>query len=377
MIAVTRCARAIGVVLTLTTPSTASDSPEVAANSVRAAKALPRDALFENGPGRLESQTPYERGKVPVVLIHGLWGSPRNWQRMIEDLEARSVLRTRCQFWTFQYASGDSILYSAHLLRQSLRQARRVFDPDASDAAFDRMVVVGHSLGGILAKMMVQSGGPRLWQTVCARPFDQVALPPEERRILRETFFYKPVPEVRRVIFVATPHRGTPLADGRLRELATRLCWQSDRFRRAQEVLLSHNEPDMFATGFPGEFATSAAELAPNHPLLLKLGDLVIDRSVRSHSVISDLRDPPKPNGTDGIVPFRSAHLDGVASELLIHGVHLCLNSPFVIEEIGRILLEHLGNESALLFNDQLSRPQKMAIPPGREHTARAACRCW
>ena len=125
MIAMIRCSRAIGVVLILTTPSTASDSPIVAAQPAREARVLPGARVLEKGPGRLESQRPYERGKVPVVLVHGLWGSPRNWHRMIEDLEANSVLRTRCQFWTFQYESGDSILDSAHSLRQSLRQARR------------------------------------------------------------------------------------------------------------------------------------------------------------------------------------------------------------------------------------------------------------
>lgn len=287
------------------------------------------------------------------------------------------MLQTRCQFWTFQYASGDSIPYSAHLLRQSLRQARWAFDPDTSDAAFDRMVVVGHSLGGILAKMMVQSGGPLLWQTVCGRPFEQVALLPEERRILREAFFYKPVPEVRRVIFIATPHRGSPLANSRVGELATRLCWRENRFRHARELVWSQNQPDVFPVAFRGERATSGAELAPNHPLLMKLGDLGIDRSVRSHSVISDLRDPPKPDGTDGIVPFSSSHLDGVASELLVNGAHMCLSHQSVIQEIGRVLLEHLENESALPLNDQLSRPPRTARPPGGEHTAREACRCW
>jgi pimeloyl-ACP methyl ester carboxylesterase len=377
MIAVTRCYRAIGVVLILTAPSTASDSPGVAVTSVGSTRVLPRDAPLENDAVRLESRRPYERGKIPVVLIHGLWGGPGNWNRLIEVLEAQSVIQTRYPFWTFQYESGDSIPYSAHLLRQSLRQARRLFDPDASDTAFDRMVVVGHSLGGILAKMMVQSGGPRLWQTVCVRPFEHVTLPPEESRILREAFFYKPVPEVRRVIFIATPHRGSPLANSRLGELATRLCWRENRFRQARELVWSQNHPDGFPVAFRPEWATSGAELAPNHPLLMKLGDLGIDRSVRSHSVISDLRDPPKPDGTDGIVPFSSSHLDGVASELLVHGVHTCLNHPSVIEEIERVLLEHLKNESVLRLGDQRSRSPKMARPPGREHPDRAACRCW
>ena len=93
MIAVTRCYRAIGVVLILTTPSTANDSPVVAANSVASTRALPLDEPLENDAGRLESRRPYERGKVPVVLIHGLWGSPGNWNRLIEDLEANPCFK--------------------------------------------------------------------------------------------------------------------------------------------------------------------------------------------------------------------------------------------------------------------------------------------
>jgi len=341
MITVTRCSWAAGVVLFLTSLSAAGDSPAVAINSDRSTAPLRRDELPEHDRGRLDTRRPYERGKVPVVFIHGLWGSPRNWDRMIEDLEADRALRSRFQFWAVRYASGESIPYSAHLLRQSLRRARRRFDPEGTDVAFDRMVIVGHSLGGILAKMMVQRGGAQLWQTVCSRPVDQVVGPPEECQLLRQAFFYKPVPEVRRVIFIATPHRGSPLASGRLRELGTRLCWQPNRFHQAQEVLLSHNEPDMFAPGFRGDLATSAGELAPGHPLLLRLCELGIDSSVRSHSVIADIRDPPKPDGTDGIVPYSSSHLDGVASELLIHGLHICVNHPAVIEEVRRILMEH------------------------------------
>jgi pimeloyl-ACP methyl ester carboxylesterase len=371
MIAVTRRCWAAGVVLIATSLSAAGDSPRVAINSDRTTATLPREELPARDPVWLETRRPYERGKVPVVLIHGLWGSPRNWDRMIEDLEAASALRTRFQFWTVHYASGDSIPYSAHVLRQSLRRARRVFDPDGTDTAFDRMVVVGHSLGGILARMMVQSGGPQLWQTVCARPIDQVLGPIEECRLLQQAFFYKPVSEVRRVIFIATPHRGSPLAGGRLRELGTQLCWRASRFRQAHEVLLSHNQPDMFAHEFRGHLATSAGELAPGHPLLSRLCDLGMDSSVRSHSIIADLRDPPRPDGTDGIVPYSSSHLDGVASERLVHGLHICLNHPAVIGEVRRILMEHVGNEPALVINDPLSRRFKSTSPTGPEHTGR------
>ncbi len=371
MITVTRCYWAAGTVLIVTALGAAGEPPGVAINPDRTTALLPRDEWMGHDAGRLETRRPYERGKVPVVLIHGLWGSPRNWDRMIEDLEAAPAIRARFQFWTLRYASGDSIPYSAHLLRQSLRRARRTFDPDGTDAAFDRMVVLGHSLGGILAKMMAQSGGPKLWQTVSARPIEQITGPTEACRLMQQAFFYKPVPEVRRVIFIATPHRGSPLASGRIRELGTQLCWRPNRLRRAYDVLLSHNEPDMFARGFRGQLATSADELAPGHPLLSRLCDLGIDSSVRSHSIIADLRDPPSPDGTDGIVPYSSSHIDGVASESLVHGLHICLNHPAVIEEVGRILMEHLANESAFLTDDELSRRPGSTTPmdpecPGR-----------
>jgi pimeloyl-ACP methyl ester carboxylesterase len=321
----------------------AGDPPKVAINPDRAVVPPPCNDRLEQELSGLDMRRPYEPGKVPVVLIHGLWGFPRMWDRMIADLEAEPVIRGRYQFWTFRYASGDSIPFSAHLLRQSLQRARRVFDPDGTDTAFNRMVVVGHSLGGILAKMMVQSSGSCLWETVCERPIDQVAGPTEDRRLMQQVFCYEPVPEVRRIVFITTPHRGSPLASGFLRGLGTQLCIRPSRFRQAREALLANNEPDLFAPGFRDELPTSVGELAIAHPLLTALCELGIDPSVRSHSIIADLRDPPAPGASDGIVPYSSSHLERVASEVLIHDHHVCLHNPAVIREVRHILREHAG----------------------------------
>jgi hypothetical protein len=262
---------------------------------------------------------------------------------MIEDLENDPAVRARYQFWTFRYQSGDSIPFSAHLLRQSLRRARRVFDPDGMDPAFDRMVVIGHSLGGILAKMMVQRSGSRLWQTVWERPVHNIPGPKEDCQLLRQALCYEPVPEVRRVVFVATPHRGSPLASGSLRRIGTRLCGEPSCFLRAFQDVQEKDETSLLTPGFRGELSTSVDELAPGNALLRALCDLGIDPSVRSHSIIADLRNPPGPGATDGIVPYWSSHLDGVTSESLVHGLHICLNQPPVIREVRRILLEHAG----------------------------------
>jgi hypothetical protein len=100
--------------------------------------------LLRHEPTGLALLTPYTRGKVPVVFIHGLWANPASWHRMIAAFEADPAIKDRYQFWTFGYSTRDPISYSAHLLRRDLDKSRRKLDPDRSDAAFDRMVIVGH-----------------------------------------------------------------------------------------------------------------------------------------------------------------------------------------------------------------------------------------
>src|SRR3954447_7216462 len=145
MITVPRCLLAAGVALILASHSVATDTPGSNPNSDRVAVPSPSEDHGGQHQCRLDMRRPYEPGKVPVVLIHGFWGSPVLWNQMIEELEDDPALRSRYQFWTFGYASGDSIPFSAHLLRECLRRARGDFDPQCTDVAFDRMVVVGHS----------------------------------------------------------------------------------------------------------------------------------------------------------------------------------------------------------------------------------------
>jgi pimeloyl-ACP methyl ester carboxylesterase len=293
------------------------------------------------GPG-LSSVRPYVRGKIPVVLIHGLWSSPRSWAAMIEGLEADPILRENYQLWTFGYRTGEPILYSASVLRRALVHTRAQYDPDGSDPAFDRMVLIGHSLGGLLAKVMAQDSGSHLWETVSAQPADRLDGPAEAGELLRQAFFFKPLPGIRRLIFIATPHRGSRLDRGAIHALGSRLIRHVDHLQRAYETVLESNGHDFFLNTFREGLPTSVDQLTWEHPRLLALCDLGIDLAVNYHSIIADRRDPPRDGGTDGVVPYASAHLDGAASEVLVHGGHLCQDHPLVIRECRRILTEHL-----------------------------------
>jgi pimeloyl-ACP methyl ester carboxylesterase len=298
-------------------------------------------ALLRFEPTGLSLLQPYRRGLVPVLFIHGLWRNPSSWSPMVEALEADPALRDRFQFWTFGYSTGDPIPYSAWLLRRDLDEVRREFDPERTDAAFDRMVVVGHSMGGLLAKMMVQDSGPRLWRLLSDRPFEELEGDPEDRALFRGALFFEPRPEVRRVVFIATPHRGSRVNRGRVEQVGTRLVRLQEPLRASHARLMARNGPEFFNERLHHGLPTSIDGLEWGSPVLTVLSELGLAAGVQTHSIIADRHDPPTTEGGDGLVPYESAHLEGVASELLLSSGHLCQAHPAVIREVRRILAEH------------------------------------
>jgi pimeloyl-ACP methyl ester carboxylesterase len=300
--------------------------------------------LFRYEPTGLSLLQPFARGRIPVVLVHGLWSSPWSWSRMIESLEADPVLSARYQFWTFGYSTGDPLPYTADLLRRALDDVRQKFDPDRSEGAFDRMVLIGHSMGGLITKMMAQETGSRLWQIVSDRPADQLAGDPADLELFRRALFYKPRIEVRRVVFIATPHRGSRVDKGPLGHLGSRLVRVQDPLRASYGRLIARNVPEFFNERFRKGLPTSVDELEWHSPILLRLDELGVAPAIKGHSIIAVHHDPPKPGGSDGIVPYESAHLDGMMSELLVSSGHLCQDHPAVIREVRRILLMHVAS---------------------------------
>ena len=162
--------------------------------------------------GGLYMLHPYLPGLIPVVFVHGTASSPARWAEMANELLGDPAIASRYQLWFFVYNSGNPIALSAMRLRESLLAARKGVDPQGKDPALDQMVVIGHSQGGLLTKMMVVDSGNRFWNNVTSVPFDQAELDPETRDLAARTMFFKPLPFVTRVIFIATPHRGSYMA---------------------------------------------------------------------------------------------------------------------------------------------------------------------
>jgi pimeloyl-ACP methyl ester carboxylesterase len=296
-----------------------------------------QSAIYGDG---LIMMRPYRRGRIPVVLVHGTASSPVRWAEMYNEVTNDPVLSGRYQFWVYQYNTGQPILYSAMLLRRALRSVLEEIDPLGEDEALRQMVIIGHSQGGILTKLMAINSGDRFWNNVSDEPFDEFEMAPEARQLLREGMFFEPVPTVRRVVFIATPHRGSYQATGWVLNLIRRFVNLPGTLVSQFQGLL---QSPAFVHSGTSQLPNSVDNMSPGHPFLRALNDSPIDPKITAHSIIAVLGDGPVTGKTDGVVAYESAHIEGVASEVVVRSGHSTQGHPETIEEVRRILTEHLS----------------------------------
>jgi pimeloyl-ACP methyl ester carboxylesterase len=260
---------------------------------------------------------------------------------MIESLQADPAIKDGFQFWTFGYSTGDPIPYSSQLFRRDLVEVRQKLDPSKADAAFDRMVLIGHSMGGLLTKMISVRSGDRLWQVVSGRPFDEMIGQEADLKLLHSGLIFDAHPSVRRVIYIATPHRGSQIDQGSLQKLGTRLIRLPDPLRAAHDRLVAGNPPGFFREHFRKGLPSSVDELEWGSPILTGLAELSHSPTVKVHSIIAVKPGSAPEHRTDGLVSYESAHVTGADTERLVASGHLCQDHPEVISEVRRILAEH------------------------------------
>src|SRR5262249_35289569 len=129
-------------------------------------------------------------------------------------------IRKRCQLWFFIYNSGNPVVYSANMLRDALTAKIKQLDPEGKDPALQHMVVVGHSQGGLLTKLTVTDSGDKLWKSLGVKSLDDPSINKDQLDLFKRYTVYEPLPFVKRVIFISTPHRGSYLASNFARRIA-------------------------------------------------------------------------------------------------------------------------------------------------------------
>jgi pimeloyl-ACP methyl ester carboxylesterase len=303
--------------------------------------------MYETSPRSLIALQPHRRGRIPIIFVHGTASSPFRWADMVNELLEDRQIRDHFEFWFFSYASGNPVIYSALLLRQSLDAAVKQLGGSETDPALDHMVVVGHSQGGLLAKMLVIDPGSRLWDSVSREPLDQLKMDAESRNLIRQAFFMKPSKEVDRVVFLATPHQGSYMAATSVPQLIGRLVTFPGGVARAGSQLLSGNAdrlkiaPESLRLG-------SIYGMSPGNPLIKALSSEPIVAGVRVNSIIPVSNDRSFRTSDDGVVSYASAHLPNAESELIVRSDHSA-RIVAVSDEMRRILLAQLARVCAAI----------------------------
>jgi pimeloyl-ACP methyl ester carboxylesterase len=327
------------------------DSPESRVRHAATAGLLnPNESITKRGLYMLE---PYDPDRIPVLMVHGLWSSPLTWMDMFNDLRSFPEIRERYQFWFYLYPSGQPFWNSATQLRGDLAAMRQAFDPGGRDQAIDQMVLVGHSMGGLVSRMQTIESGDDFWRIVSDEPvrspdeaLAKVRGPDDDRNKLVSTLFFRPNQSVKRVVTIGTPHRGSEFANDYTRWVARKFIKLPKIAVSAGNRLLREN-PDLFKSNDLITTANAIDSLAPTSPIFPVMMRAKQAPGVKYHNIIGVIEESSLLTGRggkgDGVVDYASATMSDVQSEVIIDSDHVSIHTtPKAIFEVRRILLEHL-----------------------------------
>lgn len=289
---------------------------------------------------------PLSRNKIPVLMIHGLNSSPLIWRRLSWAIFADPELSARYQIWHAFYPSGPPPFFNAMRLRKRVDELLQLVAVEPDDVVAGNMVVIGHSMGGIISKTFVQNTADTLWNTTFTKPPAELQVDAATRQTLQDILMFQARPYVKAAIFIDTPHRGAATADSWLGWLASSMIrlpsvmktvfgnmWlnlQGDEITPVMRRYMSRSGPN------------SVDVLSPGHPLLQQLNQLPFEvpvYSVIGNDRLAQCQTPLQcPMLTDSVVPYSSAHLTQASAELIVQSRHNSYQSPEAIAFILQIL---------------------------------------
>lgn len=311
---------------------------------------IPKENIGWNGMLRPEAYLanmglymvePHRSGKIPVVMVHGLQSRPKIWANAYNELNADPLIRENFQFLYYQYPTGFPIAYNSAGLRHRLQEFQRTYDPKRSNPLMRQMILVGHSMGGILSNIQVREGGEAVRAKLFKPEMKESDLTPHEVKVIAELTDFKANRDVRRVIFVCAPHRGSQFASGTIGGIGIGLIdYSINALLGITEVKRSYLTED--AQRLLDRGATSIGDLEPNSPALTTILELDAHPGVSFHSIIGDRGRGDTPDSSDGVVPYWSSHLSYAATEAIVPYDHGAPRHQETIEQIRKVLHLHL-----------------------------------
>lgn len=306
-------------------------------------------SLFGSADGltkpRIYLMQPYDPNRRTVIMLHGLASSPEAWINVANEVLGDETLRRNYQIWQVYYPTNAPLAINNFAIRQAITETLAHFDPTGKAEASGNITLIGHSMGGVLSRLLVSSSGDKLWDSILASYPMQGAQQQRMEQRLAPYLRFEPLPQVSDAIFIASPHRGTPFANNRIaRWVANLITLPVAMLGQLNDISreLMRIAPGKQDIG-PLRIPNSIDNLSDRDAFVQMSSDLPMNPRVRFHSIIgNDTPDVVQALSSDGIVPYESAHLDGAASELVLRSAHSVQENPLAILEIRRILREQL-----------------------------------
>ncbi|MGJ7499506.1 esterase/lipase family protein [Variovorax sp. ZT5P49] len=304
-----------------------------------------RDGLTQP---RIYLMQPYDPNRRTVIMLHGLASSPEAWINVANEVLGDETLRRRYQIWQVYYPTNAPLPINNFAIREAVTQTLAHFDPTGKAEASNNITLIGHSMGGVLSRLMVSSSEDKLWDALLASYPMQGAQQQRMEEKLAPYLRFEPLPQVSDAIFIASPHRGTDFANNRVSRWVANLITLpvamlgqlGDISRELIRIAPSTQGQE------PLRIPNSIDNLSDRDPFVRLSSGLPMNPRVRFHSIIgNDTPGVAQALSSDGIVPYASSHLDGAASELVIPSAHSVQENPLAILEIRRILREQLRSQ--------------------------------
>ena len=284
---------------------------------------------------------PYDPDRIPVLMVHGIWSSPMTWMEMFNDLQADPEIRRKYQFWFYLYPTGEPMAFSAARLRDDLQQVRHDCDPYRRNDHLDEMVVVGHSMGGLISQMLTLNSSNKLWNSVSSKPVEELKANDETKSEIRRVFFFESNPSIDRVVTIASPYNGSSLSNRFTRWLSGSLVWLPAKTYQLSQVVFEQDDKHWWERFSAPR--TSLDSLTKKSGVLRLIRETRMPDDVKHHNIVGVKRGSSQSDWTDGVVSYRSAHCEDVASEKIVRASHSEVHRhPDAVAEVRRILLEHL-----------------------------------
>ena len=298
------------------------------------------------------SVTPLQKNKQPLLMIHGLNSSPLIWYELTMAVLQDEELKQRYQIWHAFYPSGPPPFYNSMRLRKKLDELHAMLKASGGTRQLDEIVVVGHSMGGVISKTLIQNTDYLLWDLSFTERPEQLGHAQREMDKVKDIFIFNARPYIDKVVFLDTPHGGSESSESVIAKIASWFINLPKNFTLLMSNFILKLGPDKITMPMReylngGGGPHSVQVLSPRHPLLQGLNKLEYQRPVYSivgsDGPLSCQDEKSCSQISDGVVPFFSAHQSKAVQEIIVPSNHNSYQSPPALEFLLQVLRQPAG----------------------------------